>query len=344
MLNYFGDAAPDYCGSCDVCLNKPVLHDATITAQKILSTVARVKEAFGARYIVDVLRGSNNEKMRTDHKSLSVYGLGKDVGKEEWLHYTKELINYEYLQQTDGQYPVLQLTEKGKAVLYKKEPVYLGAPVNIEIATEPRIYQQHPYEKELFENLKQLRNKIAREENVPAYIIFSDSTLLDVATYLPVIAVDLLKISGFGAFKAERYGPAFLEMVQQYCYAYKIETRIGLKHPKRERKAKTALATEGPSETKRVSYQMYKEGKAIDEIATERNLSVMTVEGHLSYYISKGDLQINNFVDTSKQQAIKQAAELFGAEPLRTLKENLPEEITYGEIRMVLASMSIEER
>jgi ATP-dependent DNA helicase RecQ len=70
----------------------------------------------------------------------------------------------------------------------------------------------------------------------------------------------------------------------------------------------------------------------------------MTVEGHLSYYISKGDLQINNFVDTSKQQAIKQAAELFGAEPLRTLKENLPEEITYGEIRMVLASMSIEER
>ncbi|HEX8277859.1 MAG TPA: RQC domain-containing protein, partial [Segetibacter sp.] len=342
MLNYFGDEAGDYCGSCDVCLNKPVLQEATITAQKILSTVARVKESFGARYIVDVLRGSNNEKMRPEHKSLSVYGLGKDVAKEEWLHYTKELVNYEYLQQTDGQYPVLRLTDKGKAVLYKKEAVYLSAPVNIEIAQEPEIYQQHPYEKELFESLKNLRNNIARNENVPSYIIFSDSTLLDMATYLPVTPDDLLKIPGFGTFKAGKYGAAFLESVNDYCHAYQLETRINLKQPKREKKVKTNVESERPSDTKRVTYEMHKQGKTIAEIAEERELSLTTIENHLSYYISSGHLPIDDFVSIDKQQAIKNAAKLFGLGTLRILKENLPEAISYGEIKMVLASLSKE--
>ncbi len=339
LLNYFGDEAPDYCGSCDVCLNKPVLKETTIIAQKILSAVARLKESFGARYVVDVLRGSNNEKMREEHKLLSVYGIGKDVAKEEWLHYTKELMHYDYLKQSEGQFPVLQLTEKGKAVLFKKEKVYLSAPVNIEIAKEPVIYQEHSYEKDLFEKLKQIRNKIAREENVPPYIIFSDSTLLDLATFLPLTKTDILKISGFGTFKAEKYGESFLEAVQDYCIAYKLPTRTGLKQPKRERKP-TSLKNERNSDTKQLTYQMYKEGRAIDEIAVERGLSVSTIESHLSYYIANGDLDINIFVQTDKQLAIKKAAELFGSESLKVLKDNLPEEINYGEIRMVLASIT----
>lgn len=339
LLNYFGDEAPDHCGSCDVCLNKPVLKEATVTAQKILSTVARVKEGFGIRYIVDVLRGSNNEKMRDEHKRLSVYGIGKDVAKEEWLHYTKELINYEYLQTTDGQYPVLRLTEKAKAVLFQKEKVYLSAPVNIEIAKEPEVYQEHSYEKELFENLKQLRNKLAREENVPAYVIFSDSTLLDLATYLPLTQSDLLKISGFGAFKAEKYGRPFLETVQDYCIACNLQTRITLKQPKRERKQKPASATsEMSTDTRRISYSMFMQGKTIAEIAEERNLSSSTIESHLSYFVTSGEIPVDDVVDKNKQEVIKKAAEMFGRASLRILKDNLPEEITYGEIRMALAS------
>ena len=339
LLNYFGDEAPDYCGSCDVCLHKPVLKEATIIAQKILSAVARLKESFGARYVVDVLRGSSNEKMREEHKSLSVYGIGKDTAKEEWLHYAKELLHYEYVKQTDGQYPVLQLTDKGKAVLFKKEPVYLSAPVNIEIAKEPVIFQQHDYEKELFEKLKQLRNKIAHEENVPPYIIFSDSTLLDLATYLPLTQSDILKVSGFGAFKAEKYGSSFLELVQDYCIAYKLQTRIQLKEPKRERKQKNGSATERPSDTKRATYEMYKSGKTIVEIAAERELSYNTIETHLSFYILKGELAINDFVEVYKQETVAKAASLFGTESLKVLKDNLPEEISYGEIRMTLAEM-----
>jgi ATP-dependent DNA helicase RecQ len=203
LLNYFGEDAPAYCGSCDVCLNEQVLKDATVFSQKILSAVTRLKEKFGMRYIVDILRGSNNEKIREEHKQLSVFGIGKDMAKEEWMHYIKELIHFDYLKQTEGQYPILQLTDKARDVLFKKVPVYLTEPVRIEIAKEPVIYQQHSYEKELFDSLKHLRNKIAHEENLPAYIIFSDSTLMDLATYLPLSVDDLSKVSGFGAYKIE---------------------------------------------------------------------------------------------------------------------------------------------
>lgn len=339
LLNYFGDEATDYCGSCDVCLNAPVLKDTTIIAQKILSAVVRLKESFGMRYVVDILRGSSNEKIREDHKALSVYGIGKDHSKEEWLHYTRDLINYEYLKQADGQFPFLQLTDKGRKVLFQKEKVFLSAPVNVEIAHEPEIYQQHAYEKELFENLKLLRNKMAREENVPSYIIFSDSTLLDLATYLPVTYSDLLKISGFGAFKAEKYGQPFLEMVQDYCIAYKLATRMQLKQPKRERKQVSAT-TERPSDTKRISLQMYRKGKTISEIAAERNLSANTIETHLSFYIAKQELEITDLVKVDTLNAIRKAVAIFGTNSLKVLKDNLPEDISYGEIRMVLAAMT----
>lgn len=342
LLNYFGDEAADYCGSCDICLNKPVLKDTTIIAQKILSAVVRLKEGFGMRYVVDILRGSNNEKIRQEHKALTVYGIGKDVAKEEWLHYTKELINYDYLKQSDGQFPILQLTDKGRAVLFQKEKVYLSAPVDIEIAHEPEIYQEHSYEKELFENLKILRNKLAREENVPSYIIFSDSTMLDLATYLPITKTDLLKISGFGAFKAEKYGEPFLEMVQDYCIAYKLATRINLKQPKRERK-QTSITSERSSDTKRMTLQMYREGKSITEIAEERNLSVSTIESHLSFYIAKHELEITDLVEIDKQTAIQKAAQRFGIGSLKILKDNLPAEINYGDIRMVVAAMAANE-
>jgi ATP-dependent DNA helicase RecQ len=340
LLNYFGEDAPDYCGSCDTCLNKPELKDATITAQKILSAVARLKESFGLRYVVDVLRGSNNEKMRAEHKELSVYGIGKDAPKEAWIHYAKELIHYGFLQQTDGQYPVLQLTDKGKSALYKREAVYLSAPVSVAIAREPEIFQQHPYEKELFESLKQLRNKIAREENVPSYIIFSDSTLMDLATYLPINANDLLKISGFGQVKTEKYGQVFLETIQDYCNDHKIESRIQLKQAKRERKQEVVSTIQRSSDTRRVSFTLFQQGKSIADIAEERSLSISTIESHLSYYVASGELRIDDLVKVDRQKAIEAAAETLGVQSLKTLKENLPEEISYGEIKMVLASLN----
>ncbi len=335
LLNYFGEASAAYCGSCDTCLEKPELQDSTIIAQKILSAVYRLKQNYGMRYVVDILKGSNSEKIRAEHKLLSVYGIGKDKPKEEWMHYLKELLHYDYLQQSTGEYPVLKLTEKSDGVLFKGEKVYVTAPVQITIAQEPVIYQPHGYEKDLFENLKKLRNRIAHEENVPAYLIFSDSTLLDLATYLPVSKEELPKISGFGAFKIEKYGNAFLEMVQDYCNDNNLESRTGLKQTKKPKREPAPRIRS--SDTKAASFELYKQGLTIAEIAEARKLSLMTIETHLSYYVSTGELPVDDFVTAEKQEIISEAIARHGSLGLKILKDNLPEYISYTEIKMVVA-------
>ena len=236
LLQYFGEKASGECGSCDICLNRPQLTDVTIPAQKILSTVVRTKERFGVLYIADILRGSNNEKIWAEHKLLSVFGVGKDLSKETWIHYIREMLQRGYLVQNPDQYNALQLTEKSKPVLYNGEKMMLTKPAEMVMAREQEVFQKLPYEKPLFELLKQFRNTIARHENKPAYIIFSDATLMDLATYLPLTYKDLPKISGFGEVKIEKYGTPFLEAIQEYCIREKIATRIDLKPPKRERK------------------------------------------------------------------------------------------------------------
>ncbi len=339
LLNYFGEKAPDYCGSCDTCLNKPELQESTIIAQKILSAVSRIKQGFGARYVVDILKGSNSEKIREEHKKLSVYGVGKDKPKEEWMHYIKELLHYDYLKQSSGEYPVLLLTDKSKGVLFQGEKVYLTAPVQISIAKEPVIYQPNPYEKALFEQLKKLRNQLAHEENVPAYLIFSDSTLLDLATYLPLTQDDLPHISGFGAFKIEKYGRVFLELVQDYCLENNLASQMALKQGKKIRKA--GIPRERASDTKRISFEMYRSGNSLAEIAESRQLAITTIESHLCYYITNGEIDINELVHENKQALIEEAIIRFGKLGLKQLKENLPDHISYSEIKFVAAKPAL---
>ncbi|MES2371852.1 MAG: DNA helicase RecQ [Bacteroidota bacterium] len=343
LLNYFGEDAPDYCGSCDNCLDKPEVQDATVIAQKILSAVYRLNQSFGMNYVVDILKGSNSEKIREQHKKLSVYGIGKDTSRDEWLHYVRELLRYGYLQNSGGEYPVMKLTDKSNAVLFKNEKAFLSAPIQVTIAKEPVIYQQHDYEKELFEELKKLRNRIAHEENVPAYLIFSDSTLLDLATYLPLSKNDLPKISGFGAYKIERYGIPFLEKIQDYCNDHSLITRIELKQPAKTKKAlKVVAPRERATDTKKISYDLYRSGKSISEISAERGFSLMTIEAHLSHYVTTGEIDVNEFVSADKQELITAAANKYGRMGLKVLKDNLPSSISYTEIKMVVAALNRE--
>ncbi len=337
LLNYFGEEATNDCNSCDVCLNKPETHDATVIAQKILSTVARINERFGMLYVVDVLWGSNSERIRAEHKQLSVFGIGKDMPKDQWKYYTKELLNAGYLLQSDDEFPVLKLTEKSRQVLYKQEKVFLSKPMEVKIAKEPQIFQQHSYDKELFNQLKQLRNMIAHEQNVPAYIIFSDSSMLDLATYLPATLNDLHKISGFGEFKIQQYGKVFLDLVLTYCREQNLPTQIHLKNSKRERKI-SVVKKERSTETTNISLQLYKQGKSMDEIAEERNLSIITIQNHLAYYISTGELKVEDFVSSQRREVINMMIGKLGTESLRNLKENLPPDYTYSEIKMTIAS------
>jgi superfamily II DNA helicase RecQ len=115
LLNYFDEPAANFCGSCDVCLSQEVKVDATIEAQKLLSAVTRLQERFGINYVIDFLRGSNTTK--TEHQSIKTFGIGKDISKDQWKVYVKDMLQLGYLQQSDTEFPVLQLNEISRQIL-----------------------------------------------------------------------------------------------------------------------------------------------------------------------------------------------------------------------------------
>jgi ATP-dependent DNA helicase RecQ len=337
LLNYFDEQAPDHCGSCDVCLSEITKFDGTLIAQKALSAVYRLKERFGSTYVIDFLRGSKNEKIREEHKELKTYGVGKDMSKADWQRYLRELVALGYLQFTETEYPVLKLTPKSEAVLKGLEKVELIATQTM----EERSTEELPFENDLLSILKNIRRDIALQENVPAYIILSDSTLVEIATYLPQSLDELRFISGFGDVKLARYGREFLEPVKVYTNERGLNSKIGQKSKKRERKVKTErVSTPRSSDTRMVSLELYRKDKSIAEIAIERGLSVSTVESHLSYFVQSGELDVLDMVPEQKIPAIKDAVESYGADRLAPLKEILGADFSYGEIKAVLGWMN----
>ncbi len=237
ILNYFDEEASEQCGNCDVCLVGREKFDGTVIAQKALSAVARLESRYGLTYVVDFLRGSKSERIMEYHKTLKTYGIGKDIPKEEWFRYFKDLISFNYLKQVGSEYPILALTEKSRDVLLGKEKVFLVKMVGKKEKKEKEeSLEDKESEQDLFDQLKVARTDLAQKENVPAYLVFSDATLLELATYLPQTLEEIRKISGFGDIKLARYGKIFLEVVVDYCAKHKLASKINEKVPKRERR------------------------------------------------------------------------------------------------------------
>ncbi|MBD1363635.1 DNA helicase RecQ [Mucilaginibacter sp. ZT4R22] len=332
LMQYFDENFPDNCGSCDFCLSEFVKFDGTLIAQKALSAVARVKERFGVTYIVDFLRGSRSEKIWGEHKLLKTYGAGADISKADWQRYLRELIAMGYLRLSDDAYASLKLTLKSDAVLKGLEKVELISSQT----TDEKEAAPLDFEAELLNTLRKKRQEIAVMENLPAYIILSDATLLEIATYLPQKLEELRQISGFGDIKLARYGREFLSLVTEYCTQKDLTSRISQKSAKRERKPKK----EKVPDTAKVSLALFRQGQTVTEIAHERGLSPMTIENHLGNFIQNGELDVLAIVKEEKIPAIKDAVEKYGNERLAPLKEILGEAYTYGEIRAVIAWMN----
>ena len=190
---------------------------------------------------------------------------------------------------------------------------------------------------ELYDSLRRWRDITIKDEGLAIYMVANQATLKEISTYLPLSKKDLLQITGFGKAKVDKYGDDIIDAVESYCSSNNIETNMAAKlgNLKKERKPKT---TELKVDTKKVTYDLYKQGKSTDEIAKERNFTVATIEGHLAYYIGLGDLDINDLITKEKQQKIKDAVAIHGALSHKTLIDNLPKSISYGEIKMVLAA------
>ena len=240
LLNYFSEEVADDCGNCDNCTTTFERFDGTVIAQKALSAVYRTGQRFGLNYLIDFVRGSQSEKIRDEHKNLKTYGVGADISKDNWFDYFKDLIAQGYLAQSEGQYPVIVLTEKSEAVLRQNETVQL---IKLKIREEKKAKLvpevSHPYIQELFDDLRKLRTTFAKHENVPPYVIFSDATLVEMATYLPQTDAEFRRISGVGDLKFEKYGADFLGRIHVYCSTNNLTSRIGLKSANREPKKRT---------------------------------------------------------------------------------------------------------
>ena len=192
---------------------------------------------------------------------------------------------------------------------------------------------------ELYDTLKRWRDKVCEETGMPIYMVANQATLKEISTYLPLNKKYLFQLSGFGKAKVDKYGDDIIEAVEDYCSRHNIETNMAAKaaNPKRERKEKS---NEINTDTKTLSFNLFKEGKSVAEIAKERNFTIGTIEGHLAWFVGNGEIDINKLVPVQKQLLIKEAVKLHGALSHKTLKDNLPDEISYGEIRMALASQN----
>ncbi|MBL4716055.1 MAG: DNA helicase RecQ [Bacteroidia bacterium] len=330
LLNYFGEEYPDQCGSCDICLDKHEKFDGTIIAQKALSAVVRLKEKFGINYVIDFLRGSDSKKIKSWHKELKTYGIGADLGKQEWHSHIRTLIDYDLLKLSEGEYPVLNLTDKSLGILQGTEKVML-------IATKIRAKAKKAeieYELELFEELKLIRRELAEEAVVPAYVIVADSTLIELAGYLPQNREELSKISGFGEVKIHKYGDIFLKTVDSYCTKKNLSSNIHLKKTKRTKQGTGIRPKSG--DTHKETLGLFRSGKSIDEIMTIRNLKQFTIEGHLAQLILTDDVQVEELISSEKMATIQKAIDIHSDIALNPIKEALGDGYSYAEIRAVV--------
>ena len=217
ILEYFGEKAPNYCGNCSNCLTQFVDVDITVDAQKILSCIRRTGERFGKKMICDILRGSENQKIiRMGLDKQTTYGLMKEYKLAEVIDIIEFLELEEYIVSVGSDYPTLELTQRAAAVLLGKETLMMkqAKPREKTPKSGKKKIADDTIDRGLLAELKSLRRELADIKNVPAYIVFSDATLVDMCKKMPTTAEEMLEVSGVGRAKLEMYGGVFLKAIQ----------------------------------------------------------------------------------------------------------------------------------
>ncbi len=221
LLEYFGESS-EPCGNCDVCLSPPVAMDGTEDMQKLLSTIYRVGQRFGALHVIDVLRGIHSERvLQWHHHLLSTFGIGSGKSTAEWRSVLRQAVAAEYVFVDHDEYNALKLTEKARPVLKGETTVFLRPYVRPERKHKPLSMASgqsvlRPQEQKLMDRLKWWRMEVARRQNMPAYVILQDVTLREIAVLKPKTPDDLLRISGMGSKRLAMWGSDILKLVSEF--------------------------------------------------------------------------------------------------------------------------------
>ncbi|SMB87224.1 ATP-dependent DNA helicase, RecQ-like [Desulfonispora thiosulfatigenes DSM 11270] len=325
ILEYFGEEnIANSCDNCSICNDDSELVDITLEAKKILSCVVRIKERFGVTVIALTLKGSKNKKVLSfGLDRLSTYGIMAEYKETEIKNMTNKLIADRYLCLTEDQYPVVRLTLKGIKVLKDEEKV---------MQKVPKQKREQAPDFSLFDVLRSVRKEISNQENVPPYIIFADSTLHEMCTFLPRDKENLLNIKGIGEKKAEKYGQEFISAINNYVEENGINNEEIKKKPKPSKKGSI-----DKNASHIISLDMYKQGKALEEIAKERGFTESTIGNHIIKCAEEGlEVDLDSFIPDGYEKQILNIIEKVGAEKLRPIKEELPTEVDYLAIKAVL--------
>jgi len=324
LLNYFDEILEKDCGNCDVCKNPPQLIDGTVIVLKALSALYRLKENVATGILIDVLRGSlKKELLEKGYHQIKTFGAGGNIAYFDWQQYIHQMINMGLLKVAFDEFNALKITPKGKQVLQNRSKVKLVSLTDIQARIESGTSNKKKTKKELakdtlLDQLKALRKTLSKEENIPAYLIFTDATLEEMAEEKPINLVQMLEISGVGETKMENYGQDFLDIIIRFI---KDKKNGGSKL----KKGATFLLT----------LELYKQGLSVNDIAKERALNPMTIYSHLSQLYENGeDIDISRFIDPEEVEVVVKAIKEIGVpKTLKEMYEYLEGKLEYHKIR-----------
>ncbi|HRI59045.1 MAG TPA: RecQ family ATP-dependent DNA helicase, partial [Saprospiraceae bacterium] len=332
VLFYFGETYDRNCGNCDVCLNPPQQFDGTVAAQKALSAITRTEEKVGMNLLIDILRGSQRREIfENKFHEIKTYGAGKEFSYDDWLYLLSQMLHTGLVEIAYDAQNQLRVTEEGKKVLYEGKKVSLALP-------QPKVRAAKPGEKgrfvqtseksksqllkeELFERLVALRRSLAQQQGVPPYLIFSDASLMDMADKRPLTDADILQVSGMGERKLQLYGDAFIGEIRRFVLE------------KSDEGARVAGSTQLQT------WELFKKGHPVTEIAEIRQMSTMSVMNHLAQMYERGEmLDLGQWVSPEEIDMIQGAFPLF-EEPyqMKAIFEHFGERYNYDKIRFAIA-------
>lgn len=327
LLAYFSEVLPNNCGNCDVCRNPTETFNGTIIAQKALSAIKRAEERAGNNTIIEILRGAKTTEMYSkEYNLLKTFGIGADLSVQEWMFYLTQLKNIGLIEIAYDDNLHLKISPFGEKVLFGKLEIQLASfkpKEKISKTKEKKIPSTLSPDELLFDRLKLLRRKIAIEDNVPAYIVFSDATLLQMAAEKPSTQNAMLAIQGIGLQKFNTYGQEFIDLIKLF------------------------IKESGPKlSTLDETYELIKQGLMVEDIAQIRGIAPTTIYSHLSQLILEGrDISYHAYVhDEDFNKVIKVLPDFKDTTVLKPIFEALNGEVDYGIIRMTIAYVEVKKR
>ena len=342
LLRYFGETfSAESCGACDNCLSPRETFNGTLAAQKLLSCVYRIRErnsfGVGLNHVIEVLTGADTDKIRKwGHEQLSTYGIGKEHSRPEWAAIGRELVRLGYLRQTSEKFSVLEMTPEGRAMLKSRQTVMLTKPV-VTGKPESRRVGDIACDEALFDRLRELRKRLADQLNVPAYIVFSDVALRQMARLYPATQGEFARISGVGEKKLKEFGAAFLGEIAFHLQEnprqiFADDSFVA---------APAAPPSRSLGDSARETMRQFRAGGTVDDIARHREVTTSTIYGHIAEAIERGEsVEADRFFTVAELADIAGAFNRHGFGALGPVFEALGGKVDYGRLRIFRAMVN----